>query len=446
MESMFLNVTGRRARRLAPPLAAGLAFLLLALLYVAWNRPLYMQIVTAWGVRPYIYPFLDTETVLSALRCLRDGVDVFVSNPCDPRHRIFDYSPLWLAAAPLPVTTAWIAPVGLAVDTAFLLSLFLLPPGRTARETAVIVAGTLSTATAYALERGNNDLVIFVLAACAASLVCRSPALRYAGYGLAFLAGLLKYYPMALMALALREAPKIFGIITLAATLGLLIFIAIERHDLLRALFLIPHGSFFSDMFGASTLPGGLAQLLHLKHRFAANLQRLLVLAALVWGGTIGLRAAFAADLAALTAQERVFLLAGALLILGCYLTAQNIGYRAINLLLILPGVTSLSRVGGRSWVYGLSAGLIVLLLWAEGWHHWLSLVLGAPEGPAALPTPPLVAAWGVRELAWWWVVTLLFALLCGLLNRTDIVRITHERLLGLWRPRPMKKKAGVLF
>jgi len=277
-------------------------------------------------------------------------------------------------------------------------------------------------------------------------LVCRSPALRYAGYGLAFLAGLLKYYPMALMALALREAPKIFGIITLAATLGLLIFIAIERHDLLRALFLIPHGSFFSDMFGASTLPGGLAQLLHLKHRFAANLQRLLVLAALVCGGTIGLRAAFAADLAALTAQERVFLLAGALLILGCYLTAQNIGYRAINLLLILPGVTSLSRVGGRSWVYGLSAGLIVLLLWAEGWHHWLSLVLGAPEGPAALPTPPLVAAWGVRELAWWWVVTLLFALLCGLLNRTDIVRITHERLLGLWRPRPMKKKEGVLF
>jgi hypothetical protein len=296
------------------------------------------------------------------------------------------------------------------------------------------------------LERSNNDLVIFLLTACAASLVCRNPALRYAGYGLAFLAGLLKYYPMALMALALRERPKIFGLIALAATLGLLLFVAIEWHDLVRALRLIPHGSVFSDMFGASTLPGGLAQLLHLKHHWAANLQGVLILAAIGLGGGLGLRTGFATDLAALTARERVFLLAGSLLILGCYLTAQNIGYRAINLLLILPGVTALSRVGRRRWPYGVSAGVIVLLLWAEGWRHWLSLWLGAAEGPAAAPTPPLVAAWLLREAAWWWVVTLLFALLFGLLNRTDIVSVLHGRLVRLWRERRMKQKEGVLF
>jgi hypothetical protein len=419
-------------------------FLLMALLYCAWDRPLYMRVLTGWGVRPYIWPFLDTDTVLSALRCLRQGVDVLAVNPCDPRGRVFDYSPLWLAAAVLPVTTAWIAPVGTVLDVAFLLSLLLLPPARGRRETIVMLAGVLSTATVYAVERGNNDLVIFVLAAGAASLVCRGPRWRLAGYALAFLAGLLKYYPMVLMALALRERPWRLALLTVAATAGLLTFVGVEGHALTRALDLIPKGSYFSDMFGATTVPGGLTQLLHLHGHGRRDVQWALVLGAIGTGLWLGGGRRMQVDLAALTEPERVFLFAGALLVLGFYLTAQNIGYRAVELLLVLPGVSALWRVSGRRRYYGASTLLLLVLLWAEGWRHWVNLVSGAPVTPN--PTPIQVAAWAAREAAWWWVVTLLAALLTGLAVQTTSIQQIIVHAKACYPGKPKQKKVLWFF
>jgi hypothetical protein len=410
----------RRAemRRYTPALAGAVVFVVMALLYAGINTPLYTRILTLWGERPYAWPFLDTDTVLSALRCVRRGVDVLAVNPCDSRGRVFDYSPLWLTAAVLPVTTAWIVPVGLALDAMFLASLMLLPPARGVRETIVMVAAVVSTATAYAVERGNNDLVIFVLAAAAAALACRGPRWRVAGYGLAFLAGLLKYYPMVLMGLALRERPRRFWLVAGASAAGLLIFAVIEGHALVRALHLIPHGSYFSDMFGASTLPGGLAQLQHLHHHGQRDVQWVLVLGALGIGLWLGAGAHMHADLAALSEPERVFLFAGALLVLGFYLTAQNIGYRAVELLLVVPGISALWRQGSQRFTYGISTVLLLVLLWAEGWRHWLDVVLGERAGPE--PTSAQVAAWAVREAAWWWIVAILFALVTGLVLRSD--------------------------
>ncbi len=392
----------------------------MAALYVAGDRSLYVRVISAWGVKPFRFPFLDTDTVLSALRCLRAGVDVFTTNPCDPLRRVFDYSPLWLAAAVLPVTKLWIVPVGLSIDAMFLLSLLLLPPGRNAFDTALIVAGAISTAAVYGLERGNNDLIIFALAAGAASLVCRNRPTRLFGYGLAFFAGLLKYYPMMLMVLALRERPRLFWLLVLASMIGLGTFVAVEGHDLLRALRLVPSGSLFSDMFGAKTLPRGLRQLAWLPRHDAVPMQWMLVLGAFAAGCLIGSRPTMCADLGELTEEERVFLSAGALVILGCFLTAQNIGYRAVLVLLVLPGLSALWRVSGRLY-YGLSTGIALLLLWAEGWRHWLNLALGTPEMPTL--TRMQVLAWLLREAAWWWLVTLLFALLAGLLFRDGFGR-----------------------
>ena len=60
------------------------------------------------------------------------------------------------------------------------------------------------------------------------------------------------------------------------------------------------------------------------------------------WSGRPGLRHA----IAGLGEGERAFLLAGALLVLGCFVAAQNIGYRAVHLLLVLPPLLAL-RHGG---------------------------------------------------------------------------------------------------
>jgi hypothetical protein len=409
---------GMRMR--AIPFTAGLlAFLFMAALYGAGSRHLYDTILILWGVEPFSFPFLDTETVLSAVRCLRAGVDVFVVNPCDVLGRVYDYSPLWLLLAKLPFTDAWTIPSGLAVDGAFLLSLLLLPHARDGRALFCLLLGLLSSAVVFAVERGNNDLVLFVLAAIASALALRSPLLRVTGYGFALLAGLLKYYPMTLMLMVSRERPRFFLAIAAASLVAVGLFFVAMGPDLVRALRLIPTGSWFGDMFGSSTLPQGLAQILG----WSAGgpiLHVLFSLIALAAGLAAGLRAGIGQALDRLEESERTFLLAGSLLILGCFFTAQNIGYRATHLVLVLPALTALWRTDHRP-VWPLATGAAIALLWSQGWRAMLGRLSAAQEVP--------LGAWVLRETLWWGLVTLLIALVVNLTVRSTMGRLILPRL-----------------
>ncbi len=413
-------------RRVLPAAVAGLIFLGMAALYVTGRRTVSDGILRAWGVDPFAFPFLDTETVLSAVRCARAGVDVFVTNPCDPLRRVYDYSPLWLLLAKLPVTQGWLMPAGLVVGLTFIASLLLLPPGRGAAETARITLGVVSSAVVFTVERGNNDLVLFVLAAVAAALACRTPMLRLVGYGAALLAGLLKYYPMTLMAMAARERPRRFLAVATASLAVAVLFVATMGHDLVRALRLIPVGGWFGDMFGSSTLPGGLARQFGWPAGAAIALRVVLSLAAMGTGVALGLRPAVTAALDRLTEAERMALLAGGLLILGCFFTAQNIGYRATYLVLTLPALTAMGRLrAGRLWPATTYAALA--LLWSQGWRNWIA---GVIEGRAAF-----IGLWLVREALWWWTITMMIALVLGLLARSEMGRLAlGRRAIGqLW-------------
>jgi len=407
-------------RRLVPATAAALFFLGMAALYATGHRTPYEEILRAWGVDPFRFPFLDTETVLSAVRCVRAGVDVFAGNPCDPLRRVYDYSPLWLVLAKLPVTEAWTMPAALAVCVSFIASLTLLPPGRGALQTALITLGVISSAVVFTVERGNNDLVLFVLAVVAAALACRTPLLRVVGYGAALLAGLLKYYPMTLMALTTRERPGRFVAI-LAATLAVVaLFLATMGDDLARALHLIPTGGWFGDMFGSSTLGGGLVKEFGWPASLAITLRVGLSIAALGAGVAIARRPAVTSALGRLTEAEGTALLAGGLLILGCFFTAQNIGYRVIYLVLTLPALTALWRVrAGPLWTA--TTFTVLALLWSQGWRNVIALLI---EGRHAF-----IAGWLIREALWWWTIAMLIALVYGLLARSDIgARILRAR------------------
>jgi len=406
-------------RRILPAAIAGLIFLAMAALYVTGQRTISNEILWAWGVDPYVFPFLDTETVLSAVRCFRDGVDVFAVNPCDPLRRVFDYSPLWLLLAKLPVTQAWLTPAGLGVGVTFIASLALLPPGRGAAETGRIIVGVLSPAVAFNVERGNNDLVLFVLAAVAAALACRTPMLRLVGYAAALLAGLLKYYPMTLMAMVTRERPGRFLAVAAGSLAVVALFLATMGHDLARALRLIPVGPWFGDMFGWSILAGGLAKEYDWPSGAAIALRVTLSLVALGAGVAIGLRPALAAALDRLTDRERMALLAGSLLILSCFFTAQNIGYRAMHLVLTLPALTALGRIHvGRPW--SATTYTVLALLWSSGWRNWIASLIPGRDA--------FVGIWLVREALWWWTITMMIALVLGLLARSEMGRWAFRR------------------
>jgi hypothetical protein len=419
----------RRARRLTPAIAGAALFAVMALLYLAGAAKAYRAILKIWGIKPWPFAFLDTDTVLSAVRCLRGGVDVYVANPCDPLGRPFDYSPLWMALTAFPVTLPALPWFGLGVDAAFLATLALLPGGRRWGDTALITAGVLSTAAVFAVERGNNDLVLFVLAALAATAMLARPGWRIAGYGAALLAGLLKYYPMLLMALAVRERPARLFTLAAASVVLLGLFVALTWHDLVRALALVPTGSFFEDMFGAITVGGGLTQALALPPASAGVIRWSMTLTALAIALEMGGRRPLARTLQRLTVRERSFLFAGSLLILGCFFTAQNIGYRAVHLILLLPALTALRREG--SFTFAALPFVALALLWAEFWRHGL-LYFALPFGAGAQSGLGW-AVWLAREALWWWLATVLLASVIALVINSEAARLLRARFLPNW-------------
>ena len=69
------------------------------------------------------------------------------------------------------------------------------------------IAAVLSTMVVFAVERANPDILIFILVIAMLYLLRRSFFFRLAGYGVAFLAGTLKYFPWCCSALRCVNGP-----------------------------------------------------------------------------------------------------------------------------------------------------------------------------------------------------------------------------------------------
>ena len=417
--------------RLLPFTAAVTAFAVMALLYLAGPAALYTAILRAWGIDPFAFVFLDTDTVLSAVRCVRLGVDVFAVNPCDPLGRLFSYSPLWLLLAELPEPMTRLNASGLIVCAGYFTALLLLPAAPTRRDAWLVALGAVSTAAVFAVERGNNDLVLFALAAVAATLACKSPGLRLVGYGAALLAGLLKYYPMTLLALAARETPARFALAVALAGIATAAFLLAMGDELMRALSIIPTGEWFGDMFGSSTVAGGLGELLFWPPMVSSIVHIAMCLSALAAGLWLAARPAFRTAVSALDDRQQAFLLVGALLTLSCFFTAQNIGYRAIHLLLVLPSALALARLGHGSRALRWLPRLLLLLLWGDGLRNVIQHL------PVADPATLRLTSWALRELAWWLLIPILIACVTILLARSEMALRLLPRLVRRLAPEP---------
>ncbi|MGX7893888.1 hypothetical protein [Tsuneonella sp. HG222] len=400
----------------AMPLAAALAFALLAVFY-ATNFALYDALIRAWGHIPFERPFLDTEVIVAAARCHGPGMDIWQANPCDSLGRPSTYPPTWLFLGLFPVTEGWTMPLGILVDLVFVASLFLLPRPRSWAGAALLVLGVLSSATVFAMERGNVDLLLFALIAGTAALSLRGPVLRLAGYALAFIAALLKYYPAAVLALALRERPRRFVAIAAACALGAIVVFALLWGDFLRAVGAVPGGWHFRDTFGAPNLATGWAALTGTGAGPRIALWLGMCAACLLIAARFALQPATRAALATLTERERMFLLAGSLLVAGCFFPAQNIEYRAVHLLLVLPSLVALAGQGLR---YRLAAGATLLALWGMTWRHFLAdpAAVEAGGNPAAF-----LVLWLVGEVLWWTSVTVQLSCVLALLLDTPVAR-----------------------
>ncbi len=401
--------------RFVPAGSALAVFLAISWLYRQGHRELYDDILRSWGIVPFQFPFLDISGWLAAWECTRQGIDVVSFDPCDMLSRGYGSSPLWLAAAGVPLGVANTTAVGWALDLVFIASLSLLPPPQRRVELLLVLGATLSTMVVFALERANADVILFVLALAAGCLAQRGPAARMIGYGLALLSALLKYYPIMVLTVLFRERIAVFAAVALVTAGALAVFWAVYQVEIVRGSAEISVGSYNGNLFAAKNLPfliGMLIEKTAAPPRFAAALAW--VVTAGLYGGLVGASLAICrrlsrfgdlrAAIAALPGGERVFMVIGSAVIAGCFFAGQSVEYRGIFLLLVMPGLLALSRSAGRelrALCLG-SAIVIVLLMWGE----CLRQALGGGFG-----------FWLLRELGWWWSVSVMLALVADFIR-----------------------------
>ena len=425
--------------RLWAPLILLVAFTFFVALYVL-ARPIYFVALHDWGVPVFRFPFLDMHAILSALECKRQGVDVMRENPCDVLSRPHVYSPLWLSAAFLPINQRWLVPVGTILDFIFICSLYQLPVDRAAAGLLIIACAAVSPATAYALERANNDLIIFVLVIILARAAASTWPKRGFAYAMVLLAALLKYYPASLLILLLRETPKRL----LAVTVGLLvitgIFVVSYHHALAENIEVLKHFStgYFTDSFDFRNLPFGSIELLQQSYSPSLLLRTAIPVAILaILFGDLGSRIwrftryeSLFADVARLPVEQSLYLLMGATLIMGCFFAGKSVLYREIYFLLTLPALLTLCRTLHeptlRAWVKQIVV-LIVFLMWSEFFRNLIRV--GAES---LLPTKGAIAAeivfWVCKELAWWRVIAVFCTLLVALVSELPTGRVVWQR------------------
>jgi hypothetical protein len=398
----------------------------------------YEALLLGWDEMPNAEPYSDLGAILQAGVCWRQGVNVYVASAC-MHGGLYNYSPFLLRAAAFGLGP-WDRGVGgLLIGFVFIAAFSLLPPAGSKAELFHRILAVCSGTVVYALEAANFDTVIYLLVLLGVLLLLKNRLAALCGYAVFLFGAALKFYPVVLLALVIRERFRVILLVGLITLLGCCVYLLHFAAGTATALNMIPGGLPFRGVFGAMNIPYGLLLLRFLplltlepngaqyfaavRHPgaaiFVALATRVLTIAALI--AAVRTAPRYAKASVALEPRRALFFTAGALAIAFCFFAAQNLDYRGVFLLLTLPGLWGMA---GQHRVLWLRIG-ILLLLW-EAFFRELAIKVGtALLGPHAVYLEIIV--WLARESLWWWVAIQLSAcVLCFL--RISLMQATAFR------------------
>ena len=378
---------------------------------------------SAGGPLPLL--FLDWRVLLAAFDCQRLGVDVYLSNGCDPLGRVHVYPPLWLDLGRLGLTQAdihWSAPLLVAAGLGAMAWCFdLTTPWRWLLALAV----ACSPAFVFAYERANVDLLIYLLVVLAMGLYgARSYRVGCGGDLFIALAILLKIYPLALLPLVVVHALR-RGVGRALLRLGLIALVVLgyswtQWEATLGILRNVPSHQ-APEAFGAPILIDALTLAgWTVPAWLAERAAQFLLYLGLVAGAYRGLRGVAWERLG--TPASRWLLVAGTLLLAFCYFANRNLDYRLVLVALLVPYLAACMRHDAGPRVRLLAAGLLTLLL-LTCWALWPlgHLVIRAP-GQAVMIRPGqgglMIALWAGKQLVLGGALVLLGAIAAHLAVR----------------------------
>jgi hypothetical protein len=379
-------------------------FLSMAALYIGGLRKAYMTLLSLWGVDvgfiPYI-PFVDFSETLAAWQCHRLGVDVYLADPCDLLGRPHAYPPAWFIGAYTglgPADISWLGPL---LVVAFIVTVVLFSNARTYGEAAVYLAALLSQASVFAMERANIDLIMFVMVIGACALYTRNASSRIAAYSVLYAAAALKLYPAFALGLALNERKSRFLAICAAMSIAFGIYALATWRSFVELWPSIPRpgpsGETFSGLHVLQVAQITMANLPGLPGASSASwlIGYGIVIVILAVGAlAVSTRAAEAMNCSVQPPLQTAIFFAGALIIVGSFFTAENVAYRGIWLLTILPTFLHFRRTQLHRRFWTIAIGLVLVLMWFECFHYNMAVAVGLVWAT--------VFAFFVREPLWW--------------------------------------------
>jgi len=250
-----------------------------------------------------------------------------------------------------------------------------------------------------------------------------------------FAATLLKFYPLSVCLLALREPPRV--LLRLGAAFGALlgVFVWAFHDEIGRSLAHVPNGHVFTNMFGARQLGLGLSRLIDgLSGTDAtAVASPLITLSCCAICATVALLQGRRPDLrqavAALPTRTAALLVAGAAIISGCFFAADNLSYRGILMLLVLPGLLALSENTALHRRFTIAIAAALLVMWGISLQYVIMHAL--PERGAGLA----LLIWLLQQAAWWWLMSQLLALLVSFAIDSPSGRwLADQPMAMVWR------------
>jgi hypothetical protein len=278
------------------------------------------------------FSFLDFRYWTTAWECVRAGTDVVPVNPCDPRMREFDHPRLWLAPAFLGLGESSTSALGGLIAGSFFASVLALI-GRITPADAVLYAALIcSPAVMLGVERGNTDLIVFVLVFWGVVVARRSARVAAVlGHGLLLLAAMLKLYPVLAWAGLLRRPFRhaLPGLIALFVAFAAYVVATREHLETLREIFprQIQHSygaPILADSLGLDGLRGHVLVV-----AFGCAIAGLVV--------ALTLRRGRRRANDVVVPRELALFWAGAGVFVGSYALTHNFNYRLAFLLLAVP-------------------------------------------------------------------------------------------------------------
>jgi len=367
-----------------PPTAAWWHRLWVAgLVAVVWLACFRFPVVWAvTGIGEADRPFMDLYGILAASDAAQAGVDPFRPNDFDPYHRPHVYTEWWLEIGRLGwhrADTLWLGAILLAVVLATAVG---VAGPRTRREGLGLFFLLVSPALLMAVNRANNDLVVFVVVSL--GLLCFRTgrrAAQAAGVLLLAVATVLKYYPLAafVVLLDLRSRRGLVASLGLCALVLVLAWPGLEPGLRSAAKFmpqpdwLYAFGApvFLRDLDVNTTL-GWLLPALLLGIWAVANAFRAMT-------GTRG--EAPSGEVWA----EREFM-CGAAMLTGLFFLGTSYVYKLIFAVWLLPWLWRGPHDAAEARWCRITGGLLMAVVWWEGaLAVGLNLLTGALSTPVAL-------------------------------------------------------------